>query len=67
MSTQEDTVRLFEQYTAQRNERLPSWIQTTLAVVAVIASVLMAYSNLDKRIALVEQKIDFIVQQVKRP
>lgn len=67
MNTHEDAARLFDQYNARQSEHWPSWIQTTLAVVAVIASVMMAYSNLDKRIALVEQKIDFIVQQVKRP
>lgn len=49
------------------NGRWPQWIQTSVAVLAVIASVFTAYFTLDKRIALLEQKIDFVIQMVKKP
>jgi hypothetical protein len=43
----------------------PQWVQTMLAVGAVIVSIVLAYATLDKRISLLEQKIDFIVNRVK--
>lgn len=48
----------------------PAWVQTAVAVLAVIVSVVLAYGALDKRIALIEQalneqrqKLDLIIYQ----
>lgn len=43
----------------------PQWTQTVLMVGAMIATIVMAYAALDKRIALVEQKLDYVIQRVK--
>lgn len=50
-------------------QRWPEWVKLLLATGAVIVSVTLAYASLDKRLALQEQKLDFIIQQmqVKRP
>lgn len=54
----------------QRNHqdaRWPAWAQLVLAVGAVVVTIVLAYSALDKRISLVEQKIDYIANRVGRP
>lgn len=50
----------------------PEWLKLLIATVSVIVAVTLAYASLDKRMALLEQKLDFIVSQVapaavKRP
>jgi hypothetical protein len=47
------------------DRRFPEWLKLALAALSVIVTVTLAYAALDKRIALVEQKLDFIVQQVQ--
>lgn len=48
------------------NGRWPQWVQNGLAILAVITSVYTAYFTLDKKIALLELKVDFIIQQLQR-
>lgn len=43
----------------------PQWIQTLIMVGAMIATVILAYAALDKRMSLLEQKVDFVIQRVK--
>lgn len=43
---------------------VPAWGQLILAVLAVVVSVVLAWSNLDKRMSLLEQKMDYVVRQV---
>lgn len=51
----------------QDPQKWSAWIQTFLAVLAMVVSVMLAYSALDKRITLMEQKLDFLVQRVMSP
>lgn len=44
----------------------PAWIQTAIAVTLLIATILGAYFSLDKRMSLLEQKLDFVVRQVQK-
>lgn len=37
------------------------WIKLVITIAAMIVSVTWAWSNLDKRISLMEQKLDYIV------
>jgi len=46
--------------------RWPEWLKLVLATGTVIVTITLAYGALDKRIALVEQKLDFIVQQLQK-
>lgn len=46
--------------------RWPQWAQLLLSVGAVIVAVVLAYSALDKRISLIEQKLDYISHQVSK-
>ena len=46
------------------NNSYPAWIQLVLAVLAVVVTVVLAYGQLDKRISLMEQKLDYVVQRV---
>lgn len=48
------------------NGRWPQWVQTAVAILAVITSVYTAYFTLDKKIALLELKVDFIIQQLQK-
>lgn len=50
---------------SQQGPLLPAWMQLFIAVAAILVSVTLAYSALDKRISLIEQKLDYVVQQVK--
>jgi hypothetical protein len=43
----------------------PEWVKLVLATGAIIVSITLAYATLDKRIALLDQKLDFLVQQVQ--
>lgn len=54
-----DDVRPFER------RGWPEWLKLALAALSVIVTITLAYAALDKRIALVEQKLDFLVQQVQ--
>lgn len=46
--------------------RWPAWFQLVLAVAVMLVSVTLAYAALDKRIALIEQKLDYLVEQSSR-
>jgi hypothetical protein len=43
----------------------PQLIHLVLAVGAILVTIVLAYATLDKRISMLEQKIDFIVLRVK--
>lgn len=40
---------------------VPAWGQLTLAVLAVIVSLVLAWANMNTRISLIEQKLDYLV------
>lgn len=69
--TYDDVRRALEDDARTRNGRngnggkWPQWTQTVLMVGAMIASIVLAYAALDKRISLLEQKLDFVIQKVK--
>lgn len=46
--------------------RWPSWINTAIAVAMLITTILGAYFSLDKRMSLLEQKLDYIVYKVQK-
>jgi hypothetical protein len=43
----------------------PQWIQTVIMIGAMFSAVILAYAALDKRMSLLEQKVDFVIQKVK--
>lgn len=47
------------------SNRWPAWLQTVIVVGTMIVTITLAYAALDKRISLVEQKLDFVIRQVK--
>jgi hypothetical protein len=48
-----------------QDTRWPAWLQTVIIVGTIIVTITLAYATLDKRVALVEQKIDYIIRMVK--
>lgn len=66
-----ETMRAIEDSRATRgyfgndneDRKWPSWIHVIIAVGAVVVSVVLAYAALDKRISLMEQKLDTIIYQ----
>ena len=51
------------EYRHQRSgDKWPVWFQLSLSVLTVVVAVVLAYAALDKRISLVEQKIDQVLQ-----
>lgn len=42
----------------------PAWGNLALSVLVVVVTVVLAYSALDKRMSLLEQKMDYIVLRV---
>jgi hypothetical protein len=52
---------------ADPSKMWPPWLHLVMAVATVIVTVTLAYAALDKRISLIEQKLDYVVQQVRKP
>jgi hypothetical protein len=54
------------EYRHQRSgDKWPVWFQLLLSVLIVVVTVVLAYAALDKRITLVELKIDQVLQAQK--
>lgn len=45
-------------------DKWPAWTQLVLSVLAIVVSVVLAYSALDKRITVMESKLDDLKQQI---
>lgn len=65
-STYEDIRRAIKDEHDDNGGKWPSWLPFALSIAAVIVSVTLAYAALDKRISLMEQKLDYLVQQSTR-
>lgn len=61
-----DQARKSSGYGARNGDKWPEWVKLVIAVGTIVVTVTMAYAALDKRMSLLEQKVDYLVQQAKQ-
>lgn len=59
-----DSARLARGGRSGDGRNIPAWGQLALAVLAVVVTVIVAWANLNTRVALIEQKLDYVVMRV---